>query len=205
MGWSKTTPPARLHRFAGDQGGELRPQPQQASHQLVEVHGEACPLPFGLDLVQASQQELPEAQDLFDERERRLRNSHSLVIDFLVRGVGHLQRQAFAIRCVDVTRHRAAGLAPGRHAFLTQRAGRAGLATIHTPFTFLAALHVTLLLGVFQTFPLWAVVEVVLGVVNETRFVELLRLRGACHPKRRQPAAPTRPRVPPSRCACRSL
>ena len=65
---------ARVRPLGLLQGFDLQrgAQAGQASREFVEVDGGAGPQPFQFDFGQASQQELSEADDMFDQGERRL-------------------------------------------------------------------------------------------------------------------------------------
>ena len=88
-----------FHHF----GFQFGAQSCHTSRKFVEVDCCASPQPFQFDFVEASQQELSEANDMFDQGERRLGNPHPLIV-FLFRGVfSHLGGKLVALRCVGVS------------------------------------------------------------------------------------------------------
>ena len=76
---------------------QLGAQAGQASREFVEVDGGAGPQPFQFHLGQASQQELSEAEDMFDQGERRLGDAHALVVLLAGLFAAHLRRELFTL------------------------------------------------------------------------------------------------------------
>ena len=96
---------ARLRPLGSHQGFDcqLGAQPGQTSREFVEVDCCAGPQPFQFDFRQASQQELSEAEDMFDQGKRRLGDAQALVVFLLGRVASHLGRELFALRGVGVS------------------------------------------------------------------------------------------------------
>jgi hypothetical protein len=152
-----------LERFA---------QTLNASHQFVEVHCKARPPPLRLNFFKAAQQELPEAQHLFDQAKRGLRYPHPLVVLFLVGRITHLRCQTLPFRSVNVTSHRASRLVSFGHTLRAMRAVGTLLTPVNTPLATLTTTSVTLCLGVRQTLTHRAVVTIVTLVVEKAAAVQ---------------------------------
>ena len=118
--FAQARPPGLLQGF----DLQLGAQAGQASREFVEVDGGAGPQPFQFDFGQASQQELSEAEDMFDQGERRLGDAHPLVVLLPCRVAAHLRRELFALRSVGVATDGASALVAGGDAARLQGGSR---------------------------------------------------------------------------------
>ena len=153
--------------------GQLGAQFPYLSYQFHQIERRRRPTPFGLHLLQATQQELTDTHHRLQNPKGRLRDPRTLVVKDTPRLARHPRRRPLADLFVLVPGDRAAVLALGRQAGRRQ-------GTIHTSTTAINALGYYLAATAFRLRlferhrgALRTVILVFLRHVHKTRFVQL--------------------------------